>query len=136
MPDIKQKFIGTWKLESIIVKDGNNILYPFGKELKGILFYSENYMSVQIMMLMKHNILPEQITINHGLLAQTLKSAGYLGYFGTYKINEDKEMIIHNVEGSIAQRVTGWEQSRKYKFEDGKLILSSGNMGLTWVREE
>ena len=130
---IKQKLIGTWKLESIIVRHKDNILYPFGKDVSGVLFYSENYMSVQIMM-------PLQITdeskqnINMNELAQTLKSAGYMGYFGPYEIDDANETIIHHVDGSISQQVVGCDQIRKYQFEGDKLVLSTGPMFLKWEK--
>ena len=72
MQTIKQKLIGTWKLESIIVKHGNNTLYPFGKDVKGVLFYSENYMSVHIMMPVKFPLTAEdKQNINLDELAQS-----------------------------------------------------------------
>jgi len=133
MQKIKQKLIGTWKLESIIVKNGDAILYPFGKEVKGVLFYSENYMSVQIMMPMKLPLTEEQRkNIQIEMLAQSLNTVGYMGYFGAYEVDEKNETIIHHVEGSISQQLVGWKQLRKYKFEVEKLVLSTGNMYLKW----
>lgn len=134
MSNIKQKLIGTWKLESIIVKHTGNILFPFGKDVKGVLFYSQNYMSVQIMMPIKITNENQQ-TININELAQTLKSAGYMGYFGPYEIDEANETIIHHVEGSISQQVVGCDQLRKFKFEEEKLVLSTGPMYLTWFKK-
>lgn len=140
MNTIKQKFIGTWKLESVIVKHGSNDLYPFGREVKGILFYDENYMSVQIMM---PHIPPltserkEQIKLED--LAHTLKTVGYMGYFGTYDIDEANEQVIHHVEGAITQNITRKDEVRKYRFDPSAgsgdcLILSKGNMELKWKR--
>ena len=132
---IKQKLIGTWILESIIVKNGDTILYPFGKKVKGVLFYSDNYMSVQIMMPVKFPLTPEyKHNINLEELAQSLKTAGYMGYFGPYEIDEVNEKIIHNVEGSITQNLVGEKQLRNYHFENEKLVLSTGNMYLKWVK--
>ena len=133
MSKIKQKLIGTWILESIIVKNGDTILYPFGKEVKGVLFYSDNYMSVQIMMAVKFPLTAEhKQNINLEELAKSLKTSGYMGYFGSYEIDEENETIIHHVDGSISQPLVGGEQLRKYQFEDEKLVLSTGNMYLKW----
>ncbi len=132
--NIKDKLCGTWKLESIIVKHKDNTLYPFGKDVKGVLFYSENYMSVQIMMPLKITNENTQ-NINIDELAQALKTAGYMGYFGPYEIDEANETIIHHVEGSISQPVVGGDQLRKFKFESEKLILSTGPMYLTWLKK-
>ena len=57
-----------------------------------------------------------------------------MGYFGPYEIDESNETIIHNVEGSISQPLVGSKQLRKYHFERGKLVLSTGPMSLKWVK--
>jgi hypothetical protein len=132
---IKEKFRGRWKLESVVVKHADNLLYPFGKDIKAILFYDEEYMSVQIMM--PHNVSLEENRENvYKLkdLAWSLKNFGYMGYFGKYEIDEEKHQVIHHVEGAITQNLVGGQEIRNYTFEDGKMILSTGPMELTWVK--
>jgi hypothetical protein len=133
--DIKNKFIGTWKLDSITVKHGGHNLHPFGKHVKGILFYSEKHMSVQIMMPVHYPLTPERkASLRLEELAQTLKNAGYMGYWGTWHIRKETQTVIHKVEGSIAQPVVHKHEIRKFKFEHYKLILSTGPMYLEWER--
>lgn len=95
-----------------------------------------DYMAVQIMM-PRHYPIPdnEKLTFKLEELAQTLKSAGYLSYFGKYEIDTHHQRIIHHVEGSIAQPIIGGKEVRHYRFADSKLILSSGNMELMWVKD-
>jgi hypothetical protein len=132
---IKQKFLGRWKLKSVIVRHGDSIIYPFGKDIKAILFYDEEYMSVQIMM-------PHQESLNDldekkimlKDLAWSLKNLGYMGYFGKYEIVEEKEHIIHHVEGAIVQSLVGGQEIRKYKFENDEMTLSAGPMELRWQK--
>lgn len=132
---IKQKFIGRWKLKSVIVRHGETIIYPFGKDIRAILFYDEEYMSVQIMM--PHDLplehMPEK-KLKLKDLAWALKNLGYMGYFGRYEIDEDKHHIIHHVEGAIVQSLVGGKEVRKYKFEHGVMTLSAGPMELRWIR--
>lgn len=133
--DIKQKFIGRWKLKSVIVRHGDSIIYPFGRHIKAILFYDEEYMSVQIMM--PHDLplehMPEK-KINLKDLAWALKNLGYMGYFGKYEINTVRKEITHHVEGAIVQSLVGGKEVRKYRFEHGEMFLSAGPMELHWVR--
>src|SRR5262245_42776993 len=106
MADIKSSFMGRWSLESVNIKHGDSLIYPFGKDLKAILFYDDEFMSVQIMM-------PHEIPIEDKLddkfklrdLAWSLKNFGYMGYFGKYEIDEANKQVIHHVEGSIAQNI-------------------------------
>jgi hypothetical protein len=125
------KFIGTWKLESVIIKHGDTVIYPFGKDVKGILFYSEKYMSVQIMMPLDSISEERKKQLKLEDLAHTLKTIGYMGYFGTYEIDEVNQKVIHNVEGSITQN-SGEQEIRNFRFENDKLVLSKGQMELTW----
>ena len=138
MTDIKKKFIGTWSLESVIVKHGEQLIYPFGKNPKGVLFYDEKHMSVQIMMPIDKPITEErknQLKLED--LAHTLKTIGYMGYFGTYDIDEENGEVIHHTEGAITQNIAGKDEIRKFRFDPSAgseecLILSKGNMELTW----
>lgn len=132
---IKEKFVGKWQLESVIVKHGDNIIYPFGKEVKGLLFYDNDHMSVQIMM---PNTTPIQKTLtkdrnlNLKDMAWCLKNLGYMGYFGKYNIDEVNKQIIHHVDASISQNIVGGDEIRNYLFSDDGLILSTGPMELKW----
>lgn len=127
------KFLGTWKLESVVVKQGNTIMYPFGKDVKGILFYGEKYMSVQIMMPLESLTEEKKQQLKLEDLAHTLKTIGYMGYFGTYEIDEINKRVIHKVDGSITQNV-GEQEIRNYRFENDKLVLSKGAMELSWLK--
>jgi hypothetical protein len=129
---MQNKFIGTWNLESVVIKQGNTLMYPFGKDVKGMIFYGEKYMSVQIMMPIESLTDQRKQQLKLKDLAHTLKTIGYMGYFGTYEIDEANQRIIHKVQGSITQNV-GEEEIRTYRFEDNKLILSKGDLELTWT---
>jgi lipocalin-like protein len=134
---LKLKFIGSWNLKSIIVTHNDHKIYPFGRNVSGFLVYTDSgYMAVQIMM-PRHYPISDKEKLNFNLveLAQTLKSTGYLAYYGTYEIDSHNQRIIHNVYGSIAQPIVGGKEIRHYKLIDNnKLILSKGNMELTWLR--
>jgi len=133
---MRNKFKGRWKLKEVIVKHGESIIYPFGKDIRAILFYDDEYMSVQIMM--PHDLplehMPEK-KIKLKDLAWALMNLGYMGYFGKYEIDEEKQVIIHHVEGAIVQSLVGGKEVRKYRFEHGEMTLSAGPMELTWIRE-
>lgn len=135
MKSIKEKFLGRWRLKSVIVRHDDTIIYPFGRHVKAILFYDEKYMSAQIMM--PHDLplehMPEK-KLKLKDLAWALKHLGYMGYFGPYEIDEEKHVIKHHVEGAIVQSLVGGTEVRKYRFEHGEMILSAGPMELKWVR--
>ena len=90
--DIRTKFAGNWKLEEVYVIHNKIHLHPFGKQVKGILFYGAKQMSVQIMMPIHYPISSYRKTnIELEGLAHSLKTAGYMGYWGTW---QDKRLKI------------------------------------------
>jgi hypothetical protein len=139
---IKEKFLGSWKLKSIVVLNNGHKIYPFGKHVKGLLIYTPNdYMAVQIMIPRKYPVTPRDKESFHlEELAQTLKSTGYLAYYGKYEIDSHHQRVIHHVEGSIAQPIIGGTEVRHYRFDEYSgdlhkfLTLSRGNMELLWFK--
>ena len=69
-----------------------------------------------------------------GQITAGIDASGKITLVGSYEIDESNETIIHHVEGSISQQVVGCAQLRKYQFEGEKLVLSTGNMYLRWVK--
>jgi catechol 1,2-dioxygenase len=138
MKTLKQKFIGRWKLKYAIIRYDNSVIFPFGKNLKSILFYDEDYMSVQIMMNKNQQINEQSNNLNLKDLAWALKNIGYLAYFAKYEIDDNKKIIKHFVKGSIVQSIVGKTEIRNYKFENNynDLVLSAGPMELRWIKDK
>ena len=51
--------------------------------------------------------------------------AGYIAYFGTYTIDEARQIVTHHVVGSINPGIVGSDQVRRMRLEDGLLILEA-----------
>lgn len=141
---VRERFICSWKLKSIIVTHNKHKIYPFGRHVTGFLVYcGDNYMAVQIMMPRHYPVTyKKKLSFKLEELAQTLKAVGYLGYYGKFEIDTHHQRVIHYVEGSIAQPIVGRKEVRHYKFIDDpsassgqRLILSSRNRELTWLRK-
>jgi hypothetical protein len=63
----------------------------------------------------------------------------YLGYWGTFKVFVDKQVVVHRVEGSSFSNWIGTEQVRYFRFDGAnQLILEvqsfSGRSTLVWQR--
>jgi hypothetical protein len=67
---------------------------------------------------------------------------GYIGYYGTFSVNETEHVVVHHVEASIFPNWVGSDQRRLYEFSGDQLILravnASGGPGtesrLVWER--
>jgi hypothetical protein len=136
---IRDQLIGTWRLISVcaIRQSDGEVKYPFGKRSVGQLMYdSAGNMSVVIMR-------PDRprSSINDKFQATTeeIKSAfdGFEAYFGAYEIDEEKEIVIHHIEGSSFPNWEGTAQTRFAEFSGNQLTLRTpplpyGGATFTW----
>lgn len=121
---MKHPIIGAWKLLrfEFQASDGR-IIYPFGKEARGSFIYTEtNRFSGQLMRVDRpHFAISDQM---RGTPQETEASyRGSISYFGTYKVDEEKGIIIHVVEGSIFPNMEGTEQIRYFELSENILQL-------------
>ncbi len=136
--------IGAWKLVSFeFRKENGEVTYPFGKQANGSFIYTESgRFSVQIMRLdrPKFEISDQQ----RGTVEEISASyKGAISYFGTYKVDEENKLILHQVEGSLFPNMEGTQQIRYFELDEDSLILrtppfNAGGVRVTgtivWVR--
>jgi hypothetical protein len=122
----KEQFIGTWTLVSTEHRHSDGQLtYPLGREPVGIIMYdAKGYISVQLM----HPDRPAFASgdMDNGTPTE-IKSAfeGFVAYFGTYEVNEEKGTVTHHVEGSLFPNWVGSAQRRFFEFSGNRLTLST-----------
>lgn len=119
--DIKDCFIGTWKLLSNIKKDGDVITYPYGEDAVGYITYdSMGYMSVQMMQQNRKTPIP-----------------GYFAYFGRYEIDPKINVVHHYLDGSLSPTEVGTDRQRSYQFIGNQLHLrpvEESNREVIWEK--
>lgn len=116
--------VGIWKLSSFEFKESNgNVTYPFGKEAKGILIYSEQgYMSVHVMR-------PDRPPFISGDQSkgtlEEIRTAfeGCISYYGRYEVDEDNKIVTHHVEGSLFPNWTGQSLQRYFEFQGKNTLI-------------
>jgi hypothetical protein len=120
----KDEFVGTWTLASFESRrsDGQ-IVYPYGRDGVGVISYdAKGNMSVQLM----HSDRPV-FTINDQRKGtpEEIKVAfeGYMAYFGTYEVNEEKGTVTHHVKGSMFPNWVGSDKIRFFEFSGNRLTL-------------
>jgi len=119
-------FVGAWRLVTFeFRKADGRVIYPFGEKAQGSIIYTESgRYSAQLMRKdrpkfksgdqMKGTV--EEIESNY---------KGCISYFGTYKINEEKSIIIHHVESSIFPNMEGTNQKRYFELTENRLQLKT-----------
>lgn len=129
-------FVGTWRLLSQVAErtDGT-VVYPRGEHPRGLLIYDANgWMSVQLQRQ------EPRLESPLGELRTALED--YLGYYGTYDINEAQNTVTHHVVGCSYPGWIGSDQVRHYQLDGDRLILRVSFMRsvvgewrvLTWER--
>jgi hypothetical protein len=136
--ELMKQFIGTWTLiKCVAIQQSGEITFPYGEKPIGqILYDTKGNMMVEIMNREIKKFrndnpfqgIPEEIIPAYN---------GFLAYYGTYKILADSNLIIHNIKACSFPNWVGQNQTRRFKFEDNKLILttpaiSSVQFELTW----
>ena len=119
-------FVGSWKLVSVESRDTEGKpIYPYGVNPAGMIVYdSRGNMSVQIM----DPNCPRFVSQDqHSGSFEEIKLAfeGYTAYYGTYEINENDGIVIHQVTGSMYPNRIGKDQIRFFKLNGDELTLTT-----------
>jgi hypothetical protein len=123
--DIRDRFVGTWKLVSTeqTMKDGTSRPYPlYGAHAKGFLMYQrDGYMCAYLV----NPDRPKWADPLHPTPEEKLAAAdGTFAYCGRYEIDVKQEQVVHVPEVATDPGWVGSRQIRPYTFQDGRLILS------------
>jgi hypothetical protein len=144
---VEQAFVGSWRLQSFErVSEAGEITYPFGKHPIGQLSY-DSWGRMAALIMNPDRIRFKEDTSAGGSTEEKVAAFNtFVGYAGTYRIDQASHTIVHTVDISSYPNFVGSEQLRTYSFADGKLTLSyvngNGNGGgpkgstsrLVWVR--
>jgi hypothetical protein len=119
--------VGTWKLVKYENTDvAGKVTKPFGEHPKGYFVYdATGHLSVHIM---RDPATPPFAAgaDDKGTDAEVRAAYdGYVGYFGTYRVNAEKTVVTHVVEGALRPSYTGTDQPRPFKLKGDTLILLS-----------
>ena len=119
-------FIGTWNLEewSSTLSDGQ-IIYPYGENAYGRITYNPNGEMMCILMA-DDRALMSTIDIDTRIASEALEAFNsFFAFSGPYAVNRDSSFVTHTIEGCINPNWVGVNQKRYFKFDDGKLTLST-----------
>ena len=121
------RFIGAWKLQSWMAQQGNEVVYPYGKNPSGyISYFSDGLMMVVIM----RDIvgIPKSLHSASPFDASDAESIAcfrsYLSYWGSFIVDEAAKIVTHKLEGCWYPKWIGTEQKRNFEFKDNLLILT------------
>jgi len=121
--------IGIWKLISLESQaDDGTLTYPFGKDVAGLaMFDARGYFSAQAMNMKRP---PFKISDPRGGTPKEVKMAfeDYIGYYGTFDLDETKGVIIFHVKGAWLPNWIGGDQIRYYILNENRMTISTAPM--------
>ena len=111
--------LGAWRLKSFETRTSDgSILYPWGKEVRGYVVFTEGYFCVTIMNANRRMF--SSADMKGGSMEEKANAAdSYLSYSGPYEIEKDKFKV--KVEVSLFPNWIGTTQERNFKI-DGKTL--------------
>ena len=129
---------GTWEvLRYENKKPDGSVDRPYGPHPKGYFIYDPTgHLSIQFM---RTPATPRFAAGDDKGTDAEVRGAfdGYIGYFGTWRINDDATAVIHVVEGSLKPSYTGTDQPRPFTLAGDTLIVRPPPAadGTTYFRE-
>jgi hypothetical protein len=133
-----ESLVGTWRVERIIDTDvAGKVSYPYGEHPKGYVVYdSTGHVHVQVMRT------PAAKPFASGDDAKgtndEVRAAyqGYAAYFGTYRVDLKKGLVVHQVEGSLMPSYTGTDQPRPFRIDHDVLTIEGNDStGVHFLRQ-
>ena len=116
-------FPGTYELiEKYSIKADGTEIYPWGKDVKGIIIYTDKHVSAQLGVKDRKNLSTFNFRDAHKNEAQEAFTT-YIAYFGTYEVKNG--YVIHDVQQSLFPNWIGHKVKRYYKFEGDFLHLEA-----------
>jgi hypothetical protein len=129
--------VGTWRVERIVDTDAaGKRHYPYGEKPKGYIVYDPSgHLHVQI----RRTPAPPPFAAGDdakGSDAETRAAfLGYAAYFGTYRVDAAKGVVVHRVEGSLMPSYTGTDQPRPFRIDGDVLTIEGDSEGVHFVRQ-
>jgi len=118
---VRQRILGAWELESrtVLKANGETLTDPIlGRQPAGRLFYdASGRMALLLMRQGRTQAIGAADAANPRLVL------GYDAYFGTFRVNERDQTIVHHVEGSLFPEDLGKDFQRGLKVDGDSLTL-------------
>ena len=116
---------GTYRLATceVLWSDGE-VEQPYGSSPEGILVYTpDGYVTGHLM----RRDVPQLATSARRASPEDLRVAflGYLGYFGTYTVDETAGTVTHHVLGSWHPNWVGTKQVRHFRRERESIVIET-----------
>ncbi len=124
MPTIRQQLIGTWRLVSYEVHNGDgSVVHPMGRDVDGLILYgADGFVSANLMV-------PGRAGYSGGAAASATEAelaaaaASYFAYAGRFEVDEAARTVMHRIDVALMPNLAGTAQRRHVLLEGIRLTL-------------
>lgn len=122
-------FPGTYELiEKYSIKTDGTKIHPWGKDVKGMIIYTDTHVSAQLGVRQRANL--STFNFRDAEESEAREAfISYIAYFGAYTVKD--EHVIHDVEQSLFPNWIGHKVKRYYRFEGDLLYLEAKEIAST-----
>ncbi len=122
---LASQLVGTWKVVRYENYDPQgNLTRPYGEHPAGYFVYDPTgHLSVQIMTTPATKPFASGDDLKGTDAELRANHNNYVAYFGTYRVDEEKHVVTHVVEGSLMPSYTGTDQPRPFRLDGDVLII-------------
>jgi predicted O-methyltransferase YrrM len=124
--DTASRFVGAWRLLSCETRNSRGeVQFPFGERPQGQLAYdASGNMSAQLMKAERPRFAGRDPVLGTDAEVRDAFN-GYIGYFGTYVVDDSAHTVTHHVLGASFPNWTGVTLVRSYAFEERERLRLS-----------
>jgi hypothetical protein len=122
---LRSSLLGAWDLGSYVENpvDGSPPRYPFGDDARGRLIYDQGgWMSVQLMVASRPSFASGDWF--HATSDELSAAAAFIGYSGTFVIDESASTVSHVIDMSFFPNWIGQTQIRRISLVPNRLELT------------
>ena len=119
-------FVGTWKLISFESRlSSGEVRHPLGPEPIGRIIYDGKGNMAVILTRSDRSSMASPDKKRASLQEKGAALDSFEAYFGTYDVDEARQVVTHHVEGALFPNWVGTAQERFYLFAGDRLELST-----------
>lgn len=128
--------VGTWRIERMTDTGADGQMrYPYGEHPKGYIVYDPTgHLHVQVMRTPPTPPFASGDDAKGSDAEVRAAYQGYVAYFGRYRVDAGKGMVVHQVEGSLMPGYTGTDQPRPFRIEGDVLTIEGDSEGMHFLR--
>lgn len=113
--------VGVWDIVELVdwTADGERS-EPYGQNPHGYFVYTpEGRLILHIL----SNPLPSRQSNPPGVEEMAARARASIAYFGSYRVDYQTGVLVHEVEGALSPNRAGGAYERPFRFENGELVL-------------